>query len=211
MSSRQCPDSGGVTLDVALIAGAIIISLVMYTLLIHPSFATGQSASTGMNALTDNLALSGHVHGYADMTAGLTGGGSANNPVTAGRGISLVRFSLRLATLRMNWQPGTGDDLSQALVVFSTTDTEETLPLRSGTVLERPGWSIASKNGILPGKDADTDMLLEPGEQFGIVIAPSATIPPGTPFSVVIRVPGAQPLELNRTVPAAISPVMDLG
>ncbi len=122
-----------------------------------------------------------------------------------------VQLNIRLATLRLNWEPGTGDDFSHATVVMVTPGGSETLPRRTTPPLIRPGWSIISKEGVLPGTNANANDLLEPNEQFSIIVSPSVNLPPGTPFSIIMKIPDIQPLNIDRTVPVPLQPVMDLG
>jgi hypothetical protein len=123
----------------------------------------------------------------------------------------MARLNLRLASLRLNWVPGSGDDLSRATIVIVTPEGSESLPRRSAAPFVRPGWTITRKGGVLPGTNADADEILEPNEEFSIAVSPSANLPPGTQFSVIISIPDVQPFTISRTVPSPLMPVMDLG
>ncbi|MFA4876484.1 MAG: hypothetical protein WC586_03650 [Methanoregula sp.] len=189
----------------------IVFSLVLFSIFIPMSYFSGQEASSSMNALTDNLALVGSVTGY---------GGMPVNPQdypalkAAGgySGLAGARLSIRLASLRLTWATGTGDDLTRAIVVVTTPQGSETLPMQeSSASLPRPGWAIVSKNGILPGTSANQNNILEPNELFTILISPSENIPPGTPFTIAMNMPDVQPLSVNRMVPGQVKAVMDLG
>ncbi|WML67149.1 MAG: hypothetical protein METHP_00638 [Methanoregula sp. SKADARSKE-2] len=48
-----------------------------------------------------------------------------------------------------------------------------------------PGWSIAGKF-MLPGHSADSDSILEPNEQFELLIFPSDTTVPYQESTVII-------------------------
>jgi len=196
-------------LFIAVFVAVVIVSLAMFTLMINPSYYTGETAHASLKVLTDNLALAGHVTGYADipLTADT---GVVSSPQTR-PGLTMARMNLRLATLRLNWEPGTGDDLSRATIGIVTPEGSERLPRRTAAPFVRPGWTITRKAGVLPGTDADTDEILEPNEEFSIAVSPSVNLEPGTPFSVVISIPGVQPFTVDRTVPGPLSPVMDLG
>lgn len=210
MNSRGITEDGHMYSFIALIAAVILISLAMFTLLIHPSYYTGETAYSSMRVLTDDLALAGHVMGYADIQGPAVKAHVLQSPQTR-PGLTMARLNLRLATLRMNWEPGTGDDLSRATVLLITPEESEYLPRRTSSPFARPGWTISRKGGRLPGTTADADEILEPNEEFSIVVSPSVNLQPGTPFSVIISIPDVRPFTLNRTVPLALGPVMDLG
>jgi hypothetical protein len=209
MSGRLEEEEGYLSNPIPLLVGVVLISLAMYTLVITPSYFSGQASSASLHSLTDSLALSGSVTGYADLRAG-----SENNPsrpAPAGStGMNGVRLNLKLASLRLEWQAGTGDDLSRATVIVTTPKGSETIPRQFSSPFPRPGWSIVSKNGLLPGTDADRDEILEPNEVFSIVIIPSENLPPGTPFTITIAIPNVQPLTIERVVPSTIRPAMNL-
>jgi hypothetical protein len=209
MSGRISPESGYMPGFIVLISAAILISLAMFALLINPSYFTGKSAYSSFNALTDDLALSGHVTGYADTA--ITGNGNIPSSPQMRPGLTMARLNLRLASLRLNWEPGAGDDLSKATVVIITPDGSEKLPRRAAPPFVRPGWTITREGGVLPGTNADADEILEPNEEFTIAVSPSENLQPGTPFSLVISMPNVHPFTLNRTVPRVLSPVMVLG
>ena len=210
MSSRDTSENWYLQNFTILISIVILISLALYALVIHPSYTSGVAAYSSVKGLTDNLAVAGDVTGYADMT-GTAADGQVPVSFRMHPGLSTVQLNIRLATLRLNWEPGTGDDLSQATVVMVTPAGSETLPRRTTPPLIRPGWSVVSKNGVLPGTNANANDILEPNEQFGIVVSPSANLQPGTPFSIIMMMPGIQPLKIDRMVPVPLRPVMDLG
>jgi len=210
MRSRDRSESGYMYGFILLMSVIILISLASFTLLIHPSYYSGEAAYTSLKVLTDDLALSGHVTGYA--------GGSATpayppvlQPPSGPPGLSAVRLDIRLASLRTTWASGTGDDLSSATVVLATPAGSEVLPMRTAPSLARPGWSIIRKGGMLPGTSANANNILEPNEVFSILVFPSGNLLPGTPFAITMSIPNVRPLTVNRTVPRPITPVMDLG
>ena len=194
---------------IVLLVAVLLISLAMFSLLINPSYYTGETAHSSLKVLTDNLALAGHVAGYADIPR-TADTGVLSSPQTR-PGLTMARLNLRLATLRLNWDPGTGDDISRATIAIVTPEGSENLPRRTQAPFERPGWTITRKAGLLPGTNADADEILEPNEEFSIAVSPSANLEPGTPFTVIISIPDVQPFTVDRTVPRLISPVMDLG
>ncbi|PKL69456.1 MAG: hypothetical protein CVV30_07835 [Methanomicrobiales archaeon HGW-Methanomicrobiales-1] len=75
-----------------------------------------------------------------------------------------------------------------------------------------PNWTITRKYNILPGRTADSDNWLEPGEQFEILACPSIGVPPYRTFTLILHPDGsAMPLTVARKVPSVIHPVMNLG
>jgi hypothetical protein len=210
MSCRHQSENGYMYGSIILVASVILISLALLSIFILPGYAAGQETSTSMNILTDNLALAGVVTGYADL-AGLPPDPPAKQVSEVSSGMNAVRLNLRLASLRMNWATGTGDDLSQATVFVETPMGIEIIPRKTTSVFSRPGWSIVRKRGILPGTSADTDDILEPNEMFSILVSPSANLAPGTPFTITMTIPHVRPLSVERVVPVSMKPVMNLG
>jgi len=210
MSSRNGSENGYMYGFIFLMSIIIILSLASFTLFVPSGYNSGRAAYSSLKVLTDDLALSGHVTGYA-------GGLVTSAPVPAQKGLpgpqglDAVRLNVRLSSLRTTWVPGSGDDLSKATVVLATPAGSEILPLQNARTLSRPGWSIIRKGGLLPGTSADADNILEPNEVFSILVLPSGNLLPGTPFSITMSMPDVRPLAVNRTVPRPIKPVMDLG
>jgi len=210
MSRREWSENGYMYGFILLMSVIILVSLASFTLLIPPSYYSGEAAYSSLKVLTDDLALSGHVTGYA-------GGPVTTPPVPALQsppgpaGLSAIRLDIRLASLRTTWTPGTGDDISKATVVLVTPAGSETLPMQSARFLARPGWSIIRKGGLLPGSSANANTILEPNEVFSILVLPTGNLQPGTPFTITMSIPDIRPLTITRTVPLTIKPVMDLG
>jgi len=80
-----------------------------------------------------------------------------------------------------------------------------------GRMLICPGWSIAGKF-MLPGHSADSDSILEPNEQFELLICPSDTTVPYQESTVIIDpARGALPLPVSRSASPLVLPVMQHG
>ncbi|NMB78341.1 MAG: hypothetical protein GYA23_04530 [Methanomicrobiales archaeon] len=210
MSGRLSGEEGYMSATIAVIVGLILLTLILFSLVIYPSYFSGQEAYSSMKVQTDKLALSGTATGLADLTT--VPNNDFQHPAPTGyTGMNAVRLNLKLATLRLNWQPGTGDDLSQATVVVTTPQGSETIPRQyTGPPFSRPGWSIVSRKGMLPGIDANKNDLLEPNEVFSILVITSENLPPQTPFAITLSIPNVQPLTIERVVPATIRPEMSL-
>jgi len=188
----------------------ILFSLVMYSLFIPTGYDSGMTARAGMARITDMLVLNGDVTGYADLS-GTLGTVRVNNPVSNPDKLGAVRVPVRLASVRLGWEEGTGADLGTATVLFTGPAGTETLTGSSGPVLERSSWAIIQKGSILPGQTGNGNNLLEPNEVFVLFIYPHSPLPPKTPFTVEIRIPDQSPIKVARVVPDPVTPVMDLG
>lgn len=68
-------------------------------------------------------------------------------------------------------------------------------PLRSGQ------WIISGKSGTTPFSRADNDTLLEPGEQFDLLLFPGNHVTPGDRITVRLLPPGSVPYPLTCVVP----------
>jgi hypothetical protein len=210
MEQQHGADDAYAGVTILLLAIVILFSLVMYTLFIPTGFESGKTARAGMVRITDNLVLNGAVIGYADLYGNL-GVVRVNNPGALPDNLGGALVPVRLASVRLGWEEGTGADLGNATVLFTGPDGTETLTGSSGPVLERSSWTIIRKGSILPGKTANGNNLLEPNEVFVLFILPHTPLPPKTPFTAEIRIPDLTPLKVSRVVPDTVTPVMDLG
>jgi len=207
---RPPRDNGTAGEGVALLIFVAILSLVMYSLFIAPSYASGQMARAGMNRITDSVVADGGVTGYSDLPGAL-GPVEVENAHPVPSALGAVQIPLRLASVRLSWQAGTGADLGNATVTFTGPSGTETIQREQGTVLRKPAWSIVQKGSTLPGQDANSNDLLEPNERFVLFVYPSRPLPPGSPFIIRIGIPGENPVVISRSVPESVAPVMNLG
>lgn len=196
--------------SIALLGAIILFALLMFSLLIYPSYFSGKTAFAGLQRTTDNPVLASGVTGYADLT-GLLGPVTVNNPRPAPSRLGAVGLKIQLDSVRMGWQTGTGIDLGQTQVIFATPAGQETLSRYTAIPFTKPGWAIVSKGSTLPLGQANANDILEPNEVFGIFVYPGTSLTPGTPFSVIIRMPDENVVSVNRTVPEHITAVMNLG
>jgi hypothetical protein len=210
MKRENGADDAYTGITIILLTFVILFSLVMYTLFIPTGFTSGTTARAGMTRITDMLVLNGDVTGYADLSETL-GVVRVNNPAPSPHQLGAVRVPVKLASVRLNWEEGTGSDLGSATVLFTGPAGTETLRGSSGPVLERSSWAIIQKGSILPGKTGNGNDLLEPNEVFVLFIYPHSPLPPKTPFTVEIRIPDQNPMKVTRVVPDPVTPVMDLG
>ncbi|MCX6692829.1 MAG: hypothetical protein NTW33_12485 [Methanoregula sp.] len=210
MHRQPLSDAGYSFTFIALIGAVIIFSLLMFSLFIYPSYFSGKTAYAGFKQVTDNPVLASDVTGYADLSGRLGSVTVANSRPAPSR-LGAVGMTIKLDSVRMEWQTGTGVDLDQTQVIFNTPSGSETLTRLSAVPYTKPGWAIVSKGSTLANGQANANDILEPNEAFGIFVYPRTPLSPDTPFSVIIRMQDENVLTVNRTVPAQITPVMDLG
>jgi len=75
-----------------------------------------------------------------------------------------------------------------------------------------PNSTITGKYTMLPGRSADSDNRLKPGEQFEILGCFSTGVQPWGTFTLTLSPDGsAMPLAITRTAPPGMHPVMNLG
>ncbi|WP_292349085.1 MULTISPECIES: hypothetical protein [unclassified Methanoregula] len=103
-------------------------------------------------------------------------------------------------------------DMDHLQVEWNTDTRHEIISQSTVSPLVCPNWTISGKANLLPGRTADSDDWLEPGEQFEILLCPREGIRPYGKFTIVMTPDGtAMPLKISRTVPFNIQPVMNLG
>jgi hypothetical protein len=131
-----------------------------------------------------------------------------------------VRYSRtdpgRLGSVRQTLSLFIGDtggiDMDQLNVSWSTAGSVEYIPKSDILPLVCPNWTITAKYNMLPGRTADSDNWLEPGEQFQIHVCPSQTVAAYQSFTLTLHPDGvAIPLPITRMAPMRIQPVMVLG
>jgi hypothetical protein len=203
-------EDGSMSSIIALLILVSILSLVMYTAFISPSYTSGKMARAGMTRITDTVVPDGDLTGYSDLSETL-GLARVENLKPSSSALGAVQVPLRLASVRLSWQTGTGADLGNATVTFTGPYGTETLPRSASPVLVKPAWAIVQKGSTLPGQTGNDNDLLEPNERFVIFLYPSTPLPPKTPFTVRLSIPDENPVTLSRVVPDRVTPVMNLG
>jgi hypothetical protein len=166
----------------------------------------GGLVAESMYVSGDNLQPVGNVYGFPSVTR--TSGTPPviiphENPGTLG----VVRLVISLFIgdtgaidmdrIRVQWNRGAGyTNISRG----------------TSAILVCPNWTISDKYNMLPGRTADSDDWLEPGEQFEITLCPQEGVLPYDTFTLVFSPDGvAMPMKVSRTVPFNIQPVMNLG
>lgn len=193
-----------------LLAVLILFTLILFSLLIYPSYISGKTAYAGLQRITDNPLLASSVTGYADLT-GTLGPVTVVNPRPTSTRLGAVGMRIQLASIRLGWQTGSGIDLDQTRVIFVSPAGSESLTRNTALPFKKQGWAIVSKESMLPFGQANANNIIEPNEAFGIFIYPSTPLSPGTPFSIILQMPDENVITINRTVPAKITTVMNLG
>jgi hypothetical protein len=210
MKRRPAADDGSMSGILALLIFVSILSLVMYTVFITPSYHSGKTARAGMTRITDTVIAEGDLTGYADLS-GMLGPARVENPHPSPSSLGGVLIPLRLDSVRLSWETGTGADLGNATVVFTSPAGSEPLPRSQRPVLVKPAWAVVQKGSTLPGQADNGNDLLEPNERFVLFIYPSAPLPPKTRFTIQVSIPDEKPVTFSSIVPDPVIPVMDLG
>lgn len=120
----------------------------------------------------------------------------------------------KLGAVRMTLSLFMGDtgaiDMDRVNVSWAVSGSYEQIGQTSPRSVICPNWTITGKYNMLPGRSADSDTWLEPGEQFEILACPSTGVQPYGIFTLTVHPDGnAMPLTITRTVPPNIHPVMN--
>lgn len=154
----------------------------------------------------DNIQLTGNVYGFPSLSRT-----HETTPV-----FILHEDPGRLGVVRLVVSLFIGDtgaiDMDRVRVQWNREAGNEDISRTTSATLVCPNWTISGKYNMLPGRTADSDDWLEPGEQFEITLCPREGDPPYGVFTLMFSPDGvAMPLKVSRTVPFRIQPVMNLG
>jgi len=154
----------------------------------------------------DNIQLTGNVYGFPSLSRT-----HDTTPV-------LIRHEDpgRLGVVRLAVSLFMGDtgaiDMDRVRVQWDREAGNEVISRTTSATLVCPNWTISGKYNMLPGRTADSDDWLEPGEQFEITLCPREGVSPYGAFTLMFSPDGvAMPLKVSRIVPFHIQPVMNLG
>jgi len=104
-----------------------------------------------------------------------------------------------------------GVDFDKVNLVWIANGTAERIPRKDTRPLVCPGWTIAGKYNVIPMKSANSNDILEPGEQFMIFICPSTPLSAYQQFTVrVENSGGVQSPFLGGTAPVMNRPVISI-
>ncbi|PKL62806.1 MAG: hypothetical protein CVV31_03815 [Methanomicrobiales archaeon HGW-Methanomicrobiales-2] len=200
-------EEGGFTVLEGAILGVVTVLLAMLAVPALPAPA-GPPAGLVYSALGETggcLVVSGDVYGYA-LANGSVGGTDLWCARPDRSRMGSVACSVRLFIGDMG-----SVDMSRIAVVVTTPDGTERLGRTAETPAQPGNWTIVRMAHTVPFQQADDDSLLEPGEQFDLLVYPARSLAPGESFRISIIPPGGVPIVVERTVPPRITPVMDLG
>ncbi|MDN7025125.1 hypothetical protein FGU65_09525 [Methanoculleus sp. FWC-SCC1] len=200
-------DESGVTVLEAIltvIVAGIVVALAMQHLAAPPAVPGGVVVA-GLEETGGMLCLEGSVYGYACVNGNVGDASLWCDQPDPGR-MGSVSFTIGLFIGDMG-----AVDMSRATVTFATRAGREVLPLTSAVPVRPQNWTVLRRFHRIPGQQADDDDILEPGEQFEVLVYPGTALPPYEQFTVTIAPPGSEPLPVSRTVPPGVTQVMDLG
>jgi hypothetical protein len=104
-----------------------------------------------------------------------------------------------------------GIDMDRVRISLSSQGRTRPLTFLPAGPMDGSSWTIASRSHFLPFHAADEDRILEPNEQFGLLIVAPSPLEPREQFTLTIApLEGGVPLTVTRIVPARVTPVMDL-
>lgn len=200
-------DESGVTVLETILTAVVAVAVVALAVqhLAAPPAAPGGMVAASLEETGGMLCLSGSVYGYACVNGSVGDAVLWCDRPDPGR-MGSVSFTIGLFIGDMG-----AVDMSRATVTFATKAGTEVLPLTNGVPVRPQNWTILRRFHRVPGQQADGDDLLEPGEQFEVLVYPGTALSPYDQFTVTIAPPGSEPLPVLRTVPPAITQVMDLG
>jgi flagellin FlaB len=179
----------GLEAAIVLIAFVVVAAVFSYVVLGAGFFTTQKSQEvvhTGVQQASSTLEIVGNVYG--------TG--------TAGTSITHVNFSAALAP------GGTPVDFDKVVMTYSNASVLQTLTRAAKGSYPAAGagaWSIAAVQNQVTNDD-----VLEKGEQFDIVAAPTSAILKNDQFQLEIKPAIGAALSISRTAPASILAVNTL-
>jgi archaeal flagellin FlaB len=176
----------GLEAAIVLIAFVVVAAVFSYVVLGAGFFTTQKSQEvvhTGVQQASSTLEIVGNVYGTGSTATGIT----------------KINFSAALAP------GGTPVDFDKVVITYSNASSLQTLSRGNKGSLPADGsgqWAIATvQNEVTP------DDVLEKGEQFDIVAAPTNAILKNDQFTLEIKPAVGAALGITRTAPASIQPV----
>jgi len=190
-------------LEMIIIIAILLIFMYAAASAIFGAYGTTEKKEGGIivDAVGDEseiLVLDGDSEGIQDTGGVIMGINLAcQNPHPSMMGSCLI--PVRLLT------GSTGSiDMSTAKVVFSSGDVRETLPFTTDTTLNKPGWTIADRNHLIPLAEPDEDIYLEPNEVFTLLLYPENPVSAEESFSITLSTDNAVPLNEGFRLPPLI-------
>jgi flagellin FlaB len=181
----------GLEAAIVLIAFVVVAAVFSYVML-GAGFFTSQKSQEVVHTSVEQASASMEVRGDV---YGIRGTDASNNTK-----IAIVDFTLSLTA------GGSPVDITKTVMTFATATDAGVVPYASTAEGADPAansWSVYKK------VDSDTDLLLEPGEQYvmRLHVPAGKELAANTKFSVDIRPPVGAALGLKRTTPPQIDAV----
>jgi len=181
----------GLEAAIVLIAFVVVAAVFSYVMLGAGFFTTQKSQEvvhTGVEQASSSVELIGTVFGYN------------NSGSTA---LSYVSFTLGSTA------GGTGVDMEKILLTYRDKTASKTIAKVTNLTVDNAGagtWNISLQ------QNADTDFLLETGEQFTIMmgVPAGASATANNEFTIEVKPSAGAVLPIFRTVPAQIDAVNKL-
>jgi hypothetical protein len=165
---NTCADEGFTGLELVILI--VVMISIAALLLVYSGECRGMSRETRVfpgGVISESAYLSGD---HLQSIRSVYGFPSANNL----RGITRVTVTRedpdRLGVVRLVVSLFMGDtgaiDMDRVQVQWNRAGGYEPISRTPAAVLVCPNWTISNKFNMLPGRTADSDDWLEPGEQF---------------------------------------------
>ena len=201
------PDERAVTpLEcIVIVALFAVTCLAMIHFLPAPAALPGGMIPAALKESGDSLMLVGSVVGYA-ATDGTVGSVRVRYGREDASRMGAVSFVVSLFIGDMG-----GIDMDRATVAFANRSGSGVLKRADGNLTGQGEWTISGKYNMIPFREADEDNILEPGEQFELLLCPAVSLSPYEVFIISVAPQGGMPLSVIRTVPPRFTRVMDLG
>ena len=202
----------GLEAAIVLIAFIVVAAVFSYVVLGAGFFTTQKSQEvvhTGVQQASSSMEVIGNVYGIAEDSTSKDSKTSAH--------LQYIKFTIG------NTAGGTALDVSKMVVTYTdpktrspdvkynSTGNADSLKAASGKMKESPNLGDDSDElgewCILEKVNANTDTILEPGEQFIIGVSTPGTAKVNVPFTVNLQPSVGAVFALKRTAPAGIYPV----
>jgi len=185
----------GLEAAIVLIAFVVVAAVFSYVML-GAGFFTSQKSQevvhTSVDQASSSLEVRGDVYGMdnGNMTA-------AKDNVVANQKIDTLQFNVALTS------GGSPVDINKTVLTYMTADEvvvlNRTLADKTHATLGIGNWTVADKVGT-----ADTDFLIERGEQFVIWVKVPTELEADGKFSLEVKPSTGAALGIKRTAPAQI-------
>jgi len=192
----------GLEAAIVLIAFVVVAAVFSYVVLGAGFFTTQQAQKvvySGMAQASSNIVIIGEVYGDASGTSQV-----GTNPGS----IHTLIFTIGLAA------GGTTIDLNQTTFVYENETILRTLDFPANINMTTGGVPGGWQWGIIGKQNSNANNLLEPNEQFTVMVNISANpptsstgLPPSDQFTLQIRPPIGAALPITKSAPGGINPL----